>query len=537
MKAILSMDANEAKEFFLKQDSYANFDLPNYFTFEELLSKLDSELAGKRINDYYSKAPNENGDPKSLKPSYIEDVNYRLLNNKDGKYGWRPFQLIHPALYVSLVHSITEPENWRTIVARFNLLHSNERIICSSMPKESTDKRDSDTKVTILNWWNKVEQRSLELSLYYDYVIHTDITNCYGNIYTHSIAWALHGKEEAKNKRGNSLLGNLIDSKVRDMTYGQTNGIPQGSILMDFIAELVLGYGDWCLSKKLDAITEDYTIIRYRDDYRVFSNSPVVAEEIMKSLTETLIDLGMSLGAAKTIPSSDLIRSSIKPDKLFWNSQIQYQKNFQKHLLLINELSHAFPNSGSLFTAMKGFLERISDFDKDFRDTKAMIGIVVNIAFRNPRVYSAATAIISRLIRTLELEEKNTIITAVLNKFKRLPNTGHIQIWLQRIMIKSDRSLPFTEPLCLKVNDSRQLIWNSDFLTGRLALIMNETEIISENLIEVLDEVIQPKEIINVHYDYDLSGLEFIPGSEADAKFLDDVATSLQIIDDAGIDM
>ena len=35
------------------------------------------------------------------------------------------------------------------------------------------------------------------------------------------------------------------------MTYGQTNGIPQGSSLMDFIAEIILGYADTQLVKKL----------------------------------------------------------------------------------------------------------------------------------------------------------------------------------------------------------------------------------------------------------------------------------------------
>ncbi len=68
-----------------------------------------------------------------------------------------------------------------------------------------------------------------------------DITNCYGSIYTHSIAWALMDKEVAKSKKGKSgLLGNIIDTYMQGMQYGQTNGIPQGSVLFDFIAEFIL---------------------------------------------------------------------------------------------------------------------------------------------------------------------------------------------------------------------------------------------------------------------------------------------------------
>jgi hypothetical protein len=48
--------------------------------------------------------------------------------------------------------------------------------------------------------------------------------------------------------------------------------LPQGSVLMDFIAEMVLGYIDECLSECLDE-NMNYHIIRYRDDYRIFTNN------------------------------------------------------------------------------------------------------------------------------------------------------------------------------------------------------------------------------------------------------------------------
>ena len=43
------------------------------------------------------------------------------------------------------------------------------------------------------------------------------------------------------------------------MNYGQTNGIPEGSILTDFIAEIVLGYIDLQLSEKLTKPEESET--------------------------------------------------------------------------------------------------------------------------------------------------------------------------------------------------------------------------------------------------------------------------------------
>jgi RNA-directed DNA polymerase len=96
---ILDLDNKKAKKFFLDEKNYCNFDLPEYFSFQELLNKID---------DYDTELTLE----KSLLnrrifPSKYEGVNYRLINNKDGEYAWRPYELVHPVLYVCLVNQIT----------------------------------------------------------------------------------------------------------------------------------------------------------------------------------------------------------------------------------------------------------------------------------------------------------------------------------------------------------------------------------------------------------------------------------------------
>lgn len=55
----------------------------------------------------------------------------------------------------------------------------------------------------------------------------------------------IDGQRACKKEKGKpGLLGNMIDTYMQGMQYGQTNGIPQGSVLFDFIAEIVLGYAD-----------------------------------------------------------------------------------------------------------------------------------------------------------------------------------------------------------------------------------------------------------------------------------------------------
>jgi RNA-directed DNA polymerase len=340
-RSILDLTHKEACAFFLKSESYCSIDLPKYFNFKTVLANIDKLLKDKNLSDFYKEKD---------KPSNYDNVNYKILYNKDGRYSWRPLQLIHPALYVSLVHQITKEKSWTKICNRFKDFASNQKIKCISIPRESlTD--NSDKAEQILNWLDKIEQKSIELAIEYECLTCTDITDCYGAIYTHSIPWALHDKDLAKkNKDDKDLIGNIIDKHLQDMSYGQTNGIPQGSALMDFIAEMLLGYADLSLTQTIEKEgISKYKILRYRDDYRIFTNNLREGEQILKCLTEVMIDLGLKLNNDKTKSTKDIVTGSIKSDKLYLIQQKPNKKNLQTYLLTIHELAKHYPNSGQQF--------------------------------------------------------------------------------------------------------------------------------------------------------------------------------------------
>ncbi|WP_084650930.1 RNA-directed DNA polymerase [Runella zeae] len=506
MATVLELNHIDARYFFLKKESYLTFDLPTYFVFENLLQKVSDYIQGKPIETFYATYINEEQRLKKHSPSVFENVNYKFLNNKDGKFAWRPLQLIHPALYVSLVNKITEEANWYTIIASFENFRSNPKIRCYSIPLVS-DTHQSDRATSINQWWQAIEQQSLELALKYEYVLHSDIADCYGSIYTHSVPWALHTKPIAKAKRNDSILvGNVIDKLLRDMAYGQTNGIPQGSVLMNFIAEMILGYADLELSKKInEANLQDYEILRYRDDYRIFSNNPQTAEHITKLLTEILIELGMRLNAQKTIVTTNVIKNSIKPDKLYWVYSKRGAKGLQEHLLIIYKLAEEHPNSGSLSKALDKFYNRIKTIIQTNQNLKVLISILVDIMYKNPRVYPIASAILSKLLSLIStINEKDEILNLIYKRFEKIPNTGHIQIWLQRITIKLDRSKQYFEGLCQKVNNPALQIWNSEWLESNLKAIIETTPIIDEAVITNIDVVIAREEVelFKTEYDY-----------------------------------
>jgi len=485
MKTILDLTYNEALEFLLKPESYCSFELPEYFNFQSLLSTLSTELTGKKLRDCHVKSPKNQ-----------EDVNLVLLNNKDGQFAWRPFQLIHPALYVSLTHNITNTTNWDLIKLRFAEFQQNDRIECHSTPLVSEDEK-SDKQSQIYEWWKKIEQRSLTLALDYNHVLHLDISDCYGSLYTHSIAWALHTKEEAKkpmNRDNLNLIGVVVDKHLQDMSHGQTNGIPQGSVLMDFIAEMVLGYGDLMLSKKLNELNiSDYRILRYRDDYRIFTNNAQLSAEIAKVLSEILSSLNFKINASKTASNYDLILGAIKPDKLHWIKNKRKTENIQKWLIQLYALGKEYPNSGTLFKETKLFLdwlqEKVTSEDGyEINDIDVIISILVNLAYNNPRLYALASASISFMITQIDdIDYQKKLIEKIQRKFQQLPNTSYLNVWLQRLTLKIDSNIHYTGELCQKVSDNSISIWNSEWLNPKYKGIMEQTDIINRELINKLE--------------------------------------------------
>jgi RNA-directed DNA polymerase len=489
-KYVLEYNELDARRFFLKAESYASFDLPPYIVFGDLLASVDSCLNNSSLRRHH-----KNGGPRKF-----DGLNHIIFSNKDGKYSWRPLQLVHPALYVSLVHTITQHDYWQAIRDKFREFSQNNRIVCVSCPVESNVPAKDRAK-QILNWWFSIEQDSIELALDYEYLIQTDITDCYGSIYTHSVAWALHGRDCAKkSKNDKQLIGNNIDIHLQDMQYGQTNGIPQGSVLMDFIAEIVLGYADSQLSEKIvQAKISDYRILRYRDDYRIFVNNPAEGELIVKLLTEILVSLSLKVNTSKTCVSHDVIRDSIKSDKLYWISTKQYERDLQKHLLLIHDLAVRYRNSGSLIVALTKFRRHVRQKHDWLSSNKKailpLVSIIVDIAYHNPKTYAIATAILSDFIDLLDEEQKTKIIPRILKKFSLIPNTGYLQIWLQRIAYTFDKSHNYDEPICDIVFGNKATLWNNAWLADNVGSLIESSKIVDRDKLESLSSVVADEEV------------------------------------------
>lgn len=511
--SIKDMTCNEARDYLLKKENYCTISLPEYIDFEKVIENVKRGYRSKKggqksLKDYLKdkakdKIENESEDGTRIaKLSEIDDVNYTIMNNKDGAYSWRPITLIHPLIYVNLVNFITIEKNWNKIL---ELLNKPKKIIyCTSLPVESF-KRDKDTKGVILNWWKNFEQLQIKKSMEYKYCMHTDISNCYPSIYTHSIPWAIMGKEDAKARKGDNCFGNNLDELIRHMQYGQTNGIPQGSVLMDLIAEIVLNGVDLEIEKKLTEYKGRVEIFRYRDDYRIFGNTIEDVHEVTKYISEILSTWNFSLNSNKTFLSKDIISDAFKKGKRYWHGKQPILKdlNVQQHLLQIKELADRFPNSSSLKGALNNFHKEYfgegSEKKINKNNISYSISILVNIMDNNSKVIEYCVVIISEMLSLISVEEACQYLEYIYNRFKNYPNADYTEIWLQRLNIPYGNYFYDKNKLARKINEPslENNIWNHNWIpTG-----FDEDSIIDYDKIADLDRIIDMSLLDPFDYD------------------------------------
>lgn len=137
-------------------------------------------------------------------------------------------------------------------------------------------------------------------------ILQTDILSFYHSIYTHSIPWALHGKDEAKARRTFSpqYYGNKVDAMMRSCQDGQTMGIPVGPDTSRLVSEFILCAIEKNIDRKLvDKIIGGY---RYIDDFFLCFSSYTDAEVFLTALRDSVSDFDLQLNASKTYISDAL---------------------------------------------------------------------------------------------------------------------------------------------------------------------------------------------------------------------------------------
>lgn len=256
---------------------------------------------------------------------YTIPFNYKVQRN--ARKGSRALSVIHPISQLDVVDFYNNydlsflqatndsPFSLRYINAIAKLYYdaSKELIIERSQPEKELDTDNYEQTKEYVSYFT---YRSIDrmykffngmplfrLEQKYSMMRKLDVTGCFYHIYTHSVAWAVMGKDVAKASIGFKTLGNDFDNLMQRCNYNETNGIVVGPEVSRIFAELIFHRIDLnvltALKEKGLIFGTHYEIRRYVDDMMVFTNDEKTLDRIESVIEKELAFFKLDLNKSK----------------------------------------------------------------------------------------------------------------------------------------------------------------------------------------------------------------------------------------------
>lgn len=235
---------------------------------------------------------------KSRNPAFPnEESPYIIFENMRNNGKSRQMGIPNPFCYERLCGCIRD--NWEKIKAYFETRTKGQRHKVSQLHIRSIKDAKSLFKMnykSLAERCNPIVPRLIgEGGFSARYMVETDIAKCFPSIYSHALVWALEGKDWAKEHREDHELWQIkLDYFVRNLKFGETNGLLIGPHASNLLSEIILTRVDECLS----SIYKYY--IRHIDDYNCYVETHEEAERFIVDQRKELKKYGLSLNESKT---------------------------------------------------------------------------------------------------------------------------------------------------------------------------------------------------------------------------------------------
>ena len=207
----------------------------------------------------------------------------------------RPLSVPHPAPYYALCSEIVA--NWDCLKE-----HMERSELSVSRPTLTVD---DDAERAITTEYGPPDYPRLRARHRRNarYLVYADVQRCYPSIYTHAIAWAVHGKANVKdnfrkkrNKR-EDLLGDRLDTYSRQMQDSQSLGIPIGPDTSHILADVLLSAVDLDFEGDMGCAIRGFRAV---DDYELSFANRSDAERALARLQSVLLRYELQLNEEKT---------------------------------------------------------------------------------------------------------------------------------------------------------------------------------------------------------------------------------------------
>ena len=228
--------------------------------------------------------------PLVLNKKWCHYVRYETMRNQNRP---RIMGIADPFCYERLCRCVKE--NWKELQNYFYRVTSNQNYKVSRL---HVRKMPGTKAIFKMNYhakaWNQDPTADLRIGA--RYFIRADISSCFPSIYTHSLCWALAGKDTAKATTREDTWYNRLDKCSSWLRDGETTGLMIGNHASNILSEIVLTKID----EELCSNEKEYQYTRNIDDYECFSYTREGAEQFLIDLKDALAAYNLRINYEKT---------------------------------------------------------------------------------------------------------------------------------------------------------------------------------------------------------------------------------------------
>lgn len=225
-------------------------------------------------------------------PHWRDYVSFRIMRNVKIP---RVMGIPNPFNYQRLCLELKN--DWEEICKHFHATTDGQEYCVSRVHIRKRNKQKSIFEMNYKDWsvdGNPETDLLIRCNDASRVLVCADISTCFPSIYTHSLPWALVGKNVAKLNTKLSEWYNRIDRCCSDMRNGETHGILIGPHASNLLAEIILTAVDRELYDK------GHRFLRNIDDYACYAASYEQAQSFLNDLEEALSKFDLLLNHKKT---------------------------------------------------------------------------------------------------------------------------------------------------------------------------------------------------------------------------------------------
>jgi hypothetical protein len=225
------------------------------------------------------------------------------------------------------------------------------------------------------------------------FVLRADISRFFYTAYTHSIPWAVIGKEKTKDWLANSRRrltahwSNELDSALQACQSRETFGIPVGPDTSRIVAEVLLAGVE--ADTNLNSLIRDRPRFRLLDDYFIGFDDEAAAQKALVALRSALWKFNLQLNDQKTSVANSRLafkeKWKLEFDSIFISDVDVHQQESDVQRLL--DLTLHFCSEAKTGAPAHWACRRLSNL----RNVARNFGVILDALFRLSRDFPSCT--------------------------------------------------------------------------------------------------------------------------------------------------